>query len=198
MEMFTIFSGLSSFMITGTDDILVLILFYITYKNKFKEVLLGTLIGLIAVMIPSLIFAKLLISVDMSKYISTEIILALVLSYIAYGLIQDGLSKNENEEEVIDNLDDKTSFQVIVTSGVTYFLNGLDDFIVYSGFYLKYETLYEILLFSFGIILGLVLFALISAYAGKKFANFESKFQNKIKICLGGVILLFATFVLFQ
>lgn len=195
METVTLFSGISSFVITGTDDLLVLIMFYMMYKTKFKEVVFGTLIGLIAVMIPSFIFAKLLASIDVSKYISTEVVLALVLSYIAYGLIRDGFS--EIEEEALDNLDEKTSLQVIIASGVTYFLNGLDDFVVYSGFYLKYDTLKEVFLFSFGIILGLVIFALISAYAGKKFHEFEVKFQNKIKVCLGSVILFFASFVLF-
>lgn len=196
MEMVTLFSGISSFVITGTDDLLVLIMFYMMYKTRFKEVVFGTLIGLIAVMIPSFIFAKLLASIDVSKYISTEVVLALVLGYIAFGLIQSGFSGSE--EEAVDNLDKKTSFQVITASGVTYFLNGLDDFVVYSGFYLKYDTLKEISLFSFGIILGLVFFALISAYAGKKFLEFGDKFQNKIKVCLGGVILFFATFLLFH
>lgn len=195
MEALIVFLGISSFVITGVDDFLVLILFHMKYKNKFKAVILGTLIGLIAVMIPSFIFAKLLVSVDMSKYISTEVVLAFVLSYIAYGLIRDSFS--ENEEEEVDNLNEKSSLQVITVSGVTYFMNGLDDFVVYSGFYLKYEKISEILFFSLGIILGLVLFALLSAYAGKKFLEFEKKFQNKIKICLGSIILFFATFILF-
>ena len=42
MEALIVFFGLSSFAITGTDDLLVLILFYIAFKSKFKEVIFGT------------------------------------------------------------------------------------------------------------------------------------------------------------
>lgn len=196
MEALIVFLGISSFVITGVDDFLVLILFHMKYKNKFKAVILGTLIGLIAVMIPSFIFAKLLVSFDISKYVSTEIILAIMLCYIAFGLIKDGFS--ESEEETVDNLNEKSYFQVVIVSAITYFMNGLDDFVVYSGFYLKYEKISEILFFSLGIILGLVLFALLSAYAGKKFLEFEKRFQNKIKVVVGSIVLFSAVFVLFR
>jgi len=196
MEIVQIFFGISSFVITGTDDLLCLILFYIAYKTKFKEVILGTLLGLVAVMIPSFLFAKVLSAFEFSNYISVDIILGLALSYIAYGLIKDGIDGNDETE--IHNLSEKTSLQVVTVSGITYFMNGLDDFVVYSGFYLKYEDKYsEIFYFSLGIILGLVLFALISARAGKIFLKLEEKFQNQIKIAIGIVVLLFAIYMIF-
>lgn len=203
MEALIVFFGLSSFAITGTDDLLVLILFYIAFKSKFKEVIVGTLLGLLAVMVPSFVFAKTIAFFNVGKYIPQEVlqwipnnlVLSLVLGYIAYNLLKDGFSEGEDDD--IEDLSEKTSAQVIMMSGVTYFLNGLDDFVVYSGFYLKYETFYEIALFSFGIILGLMVFAVIAAKAGKIFLEFERKFQDKIKIVVGGIVLFAAIGLLF-
>ena len=162
MEALIVFFGLSSFAITGTDDLLVLILFYIAFKSKFKEVIFGTLLGLLAVMVPSFVFAKAIAFFEVGKYIPQEIlqwipnnlVLSLVLGYIAYNLLKDGFSENEDED--IEDLSEKTSAQVIMMSGVTYFLNGLDDFVVYSGFYLKYETFYEIALFKKSLLNNLI------------------------------------------
>lgn len=190
-----IFFGLSSFVITGTDDLLVLVLFFIQFQHKFKQVVIGTLLGLLCVMIPSYFFAKTLSYFEISSYIRTDWVLGAVLVYVAYGLIKDGFSQNDGEE--LEDLSGKTSFQVIVTSGVTYFLNGLDDFVVYSGFYLKYQTLEENILFSFGIISGVFLFAFIAQYAGNMFLVLEQKFQNKIKIMLGYFVFFVAGCILF-
>lgn len=193
--MIIILFGMGSFVITGVDDLLVLVMFYMTFKNRFKEVLTGTLLGLIAVMIPSFIFVKFLSFFSMNDYLRTDWILSGVLGFIAFRLIRDGFSQKEKEE--LEDITRKTSLQVMAMCGVTYFLNGLDDFVVYSGFYLKYETFYEISLFSLGIILGLVLFAFVSAALGKKFYEFEQKFQNKIKIVLGSAVMLIAISLLF-
>jgi hypothetical protein len=193
MEFFTFFSGISSFIITGTDDLIVLIYFYMLYRSKFKWVICGTLIGLIAVMIPSLIFAKLLVGLDVSKYISTDLILSCILAYIGYGLIKESIQNKK--DDFIDNLKELKSFQVMVLSGGTYFINGLDDFVVYSGFYMKYDTLYEIFLFSIGIMFGLVFFAFISYSVGKKFLEIEEKFQNDIKLLIGGLVLISALYI---
>lgn len=195
MEMIIIFFGIGSFIITGVDDLLVLVMFYMTYKNRFQEVLTGTLLGLIAVMIPSFIFVKFLSFFSMSDYLRTDWILSGVLGFIAFQLIKDGFSQQEKEE--LEDITRKTRLQVMLMCGGTYFFYGLDDFVLYSGFYLKYETLYEILLFSFGIILGLLLFAFVSAFLGKQFYEFEQKFQNKIKIAVGSVVMLISISLLF-
>lgn len=198
MEMIVLyFFGISSFTITGTDDLLVLILFFITFKDKFKEVIIGTFIGLITVMILSYFFARVLSYFDISSYIKVDIILAGVLGYIAFGLMKEGFSQDADKEEIRD-LSTKTSIQVIIFSGVTYFLNGLDDFIVYAGFYLKYETLKENFFFSIGIISGVFMFAWIAQYAGNIFLSIEEKYQNKIKVMIGSLVLFTAVFLLFS
>lgn len=164
--------GIYSFVITGVDDFLVLVLFHIKYPKKFKYVMYGTLLGLLTVMIPayiSAIAAEKFLKID--DYINPNFIIAFVLLYLAYNLLKEYYAKDEENEEILD-IKQKSNQEVIILSATTYFFNGLDDYVIYTSFYIKGNSS---IMFSIGIVLGLFIFGIISSYFGQKIVDMNFK-----------------------
>jgi cadmium resistance protein CadD (predicted permease) len=164
--------GIYSFVITGVDDFLVLVLFHIKYPKKFKYVMYGTLLGLLTVMIPayiSAIAAEKFLKID--DYINPNFIIAFVLLYLAYNLLKEYYTKDEKNEEILD-IKQKSNQEVIILSATTYFFNGLDDYVIYTSFYIKGNSS---IMFSIGIVLGLFIFGIISSYFGQKIVDMNFK-----------------------
>jgi cadmium resistance protein CadD (predicted permease) len=164
--------GIYSFVITGVDDFLVLVLFHIKYPKKFKYVMYGTLLGLLTVMIPayiSAIAAEKFLKID--DYINPNFIIAFVLLYLAYNLLKEYYAKDEENEEILD-IKQKSNQEVIILSATTYFFNGLDDYVIYTSFYIKGNSS---IMFSLGIVVGLFIFGVISAYFGQKIVDMNFK-----------------------
>jgi putative Ca2+/H+ antiporter (TMEM165/GDT1 family) len=188
--MYELFYGIYSFAITGVDDFLVLVLFHIAYKNKFNAVMYGTFLGLLAVMMPAYISAMAAHNyLKIDDYINPNIIIAIVLLYLAYNLFMEYFSKDDDETEIAD-IKQKTVREVIILSATTYFFNGLDDYVIYTSFYLKGNSS---LLFSIGIVLGLIAFGMLASYFGKKILDINMK---RTKLILAIILVSISSLIL--
>ncbi len=201
--------GIYSFVITGVDDFLVLVLFHIKYPKKFKYVMYGTLLGLLAVMIPAYISAmaaEKLVNwfsstasenfptavvkyiLYIKEHITPNTIIAFVLLYLAYNLLKEYFAKDEENEELID-IKGKTKREIIILSATTYFFNGLDDYVIYTSFYIKGNSS---IMFSLGIVVGLFIFGIISSYFGKKIIDMNFK---RTKLILAIILISISTLI---
>lgn len=184
--------GIFSFVITGVDDFLVLLSFHLLFPNRFKEVLLGTLLGLICVMIPSFVFSGLIQQSTLYSHINVNYITSAILLWIGLNLFLDGIKQNKDISADSNLYAHKSSLQVVFIAGNTYFWNGLDDFLVYSGFFMKEQNFNNNLFFSLGILIGLALYAILTSFLGKKSLELGDKNNNKIKIGLSFAIFCIA------
>ena len=92
----------------------------------------------------------------------------------------------------ISDIKQKSIREVIILSGTTYFLNGLDDYVIYTSFYLKGNSG---ILFSLGIIVGLLLFGVLASYFGKKIVKMNIK---RVKFVIALVIIIIAYVLIFN
>lgn len=190
--MYEFLYGIYSFIITGVDDFLVLALFYITFKDKFPYVIYGTFLGLLCVMMPAYLSAFTAENyLNVEKYINPNLVIAGVLLYLAFNLLKEYFDKN-NENIEISDIKQKSIREVIILSGTTYFLNGLDDYVIYTSFYLKGNSG---ILFSLGIIVGLLLFGVLASYFGKKIVKMNIK---RVKFVIALVIIIIAYVLIFN
>lgn len=180
--------GIYSFVITGVDDFLVLMTLYLLYKESFKYVTLGTFLGLISVMIPSYFSAKLLTGFSIADYIDIQIIMATTLIYLSYNLFKDVFIKDGDDDDLFEIKN--PWYNMVWISGTTYFLNGLDDYAIYTSFYLQGEDV----LFSLGVIFGVFLFASIIVLMGKYIHSYYEKNIDKIKLVIASVLVIISVF----
>jgi len=187
----TFILGALAFTVTGIDDFFVLLSFHLLHPKKFKAVLFGTLIGLIAVIIPSYLLSSFLNQIPFLRNISISIIASVVLAWLGYNLIKEFFSKEEdsNSEVCLE----KTNKDVVLASGIAYFLNGLDDFLIYSSFYLdSHKGFQDEFLFTLGIIGGLMIFGIVTSFLGEKSLKLGEKKTKNIKLSVGIIMILIA------
>lgn len=187
----TFLLGALSFAVTGIDDFLVLLSFNLLFPKQFKAILTGTLLGLIAVIVPSYYLSSFLTEIPLFRHLSTAVVASVVLGWLGYNLIKDFFSKETGEDEKTNI--NKSTKEIVLASGITYFLNGLDDFLIYSSFYLNSEKgVQNDTIFTIGVIAGLVLFGLITSILGYKALEYGKEKIKTIKLSMGIVMILVA------
>jgi len=159
-----IFLGIMSFIISGIDDFIILFLLFYTAKNikNNLEIILGTTVALLLVILFSIISADFISNVI--GYFSFFIIL--ISSYKIFGIIKD-----RNEEEKNEELNE---INFLRSSFVIYLLNAMDDIIIYSSFITQKVFLLNTNYYFIGIFIGLFITFVIAFILIQKLKEIEA------------------------
>lgn len=196
----TILYGAASFIITGLDDLIVLILLWVLYPKKFGSTVLGTSVGLMIINFAAILFGALLLALGLIDIIPTNLVIAAVLVWVAIWLFRD-VWRSENDINVDAEIIERNSVGVFFLSAKIYIINGLDDFALYSSFYTIFTEKDQIISFSIGLFLGLFFFILLvfllNLLLGERIINLEKKAHNKIKLVVASLLVLVALYLIF-
>lgn len=159
--------GISSFVISGLDDFIFMLLLFIFVPKHYHYGVLGIAISLTFLIVISFLtgyygeyFFYEYYNINIIKYIAIFILIYLV--YLVFNFIRkDKTSYSKLNLPTKLKESQQTKKEIMFYSGFIYFMQGLDDFIVYSGMFVQLsinKSIVGYVLYIIGIYIGLMIF----------------------------------------